>query len=63
VTWVAEFSHDGEASTAPGDESTPALTGSAKTRPSEATFRYMSQNMYGASVARLTCCTAGRANR
>ena len=58
MTWVAVFSHDGEASTQPGAEMIPALTGSSKTRPSEATLRNISQNMYRATVARSVCATA-----
>jgi hypothetical protein len=52
VTSVAVFSQDGEASTQPGREMTPAFTGSSKTRPSEATFLNISQNMYRAAVVR-----------
>ena len=46
------FSQDGEASTQPGREMTPAFTGSSNTRPSEATFLNISQNMYRAAVVR-----------
>jgi hypothetical protein len=45
VTFVAVFSQEGEASTQPGAETIPGWTGSSKTRPSEATFRNISQNM------------------
>jgi hypothetical protein len=54
---VAVFSQDGEASTQPGLETTPAFTGSSKTWPSEATFRNISQNMYRAAVVRSAWAT------
>jgi hypothetical protein len=57
---VAVFSQDGEATTQPGREMTPAFTGSAKTIPSEATFRNISQNMNRAVVVRSVCATSGR---
>jgi hypothetical protein len=50
VVRVALFSHDGDASTQPGLLIFPVLTGSSKTRPSDATFRNISQNMYGATA-------------
>ena len=60
MTCVAVFSQDGEASTQPGPETIPAWTGSSKTRPSEATFLNISQNMYGASAVRSDSATDGR---
>ena len=57
---MALFSHEGEASTHPGSDNTPALTGSSNTNPSDATLRNISQNMYGATVVRSDCATAGR---
>jgi hypothetical protein len=36
------------------------FTGSSNTRPSEATLRNISQNMYGAIVVRFDCAIAGR---
>jgi hypothetical protein len=60
VTCVTAFSQDGEASTQPGAETIPGLTGSSKTSPSEATFLNISQNMYGASAARSDSATDGR---
>ena len=36
------------------------FTGSSNTKPSEATLRNISQNMYGATAVRFDCASAGR---
>jgi len=56
---VAVFSHEGEARMQPGRDRTPAFTGSSNTRPSDATLRNISQNMYWPTAARSDCASAG----
>src|SRR5690349_25100012 len=43
----------------PGRDRTPAFTGSSNTGPSDAAWRNISQNLYGPTVVRSDCASAG----